>query len=169
MKFKKRLVATLAIAFAGAAFAAGSQIPVPASSVDTGGRAVRGFTIPLVPTTQQVTDIVLQAIAANPSAPRAWSSYFIGQARYVDGFYVAINGNGEVVFYDNLWNAFPAMVPNVNGPVKVDTVGVCGVSGLSYTASPTGFSGFGGSPTGWTAVAALNYLSAPCSGGISAN
>ena len=78
MKFKKTLLATLPIVFAGAAFAQGTQtIPVPASSVDRGGRAVRGFTIPVVPTTQQVTDIALQAITANPVAPRAWSSYFI--------------------------------------------------------------------------------------------
>ena len=113
MKFKQTLLATLAIAFAGAAFAQGTQtIPVPASSVDRGGRAVRGFTIPVVPTAQQVTDIALQAITANPVAPRAWSSYFIGQARYVDGFYVAINGNGEVVFYDNLGNALLTPIEN---------------------------------------------------------
>ena len=171
MKFKKTLlVATLAIAFAGAAFAQSTQtIPIPASSVDTGGRAVRGFTIPLVPTTQQVTDIALQAIAANPSAPRAWTSYFLGQGRYVDGYYAYIDGNGAVIIYDNLWGVRGSAIPNVNGPVKVDVAGVCGVSGLAYTASPTGFSAFGGTPTGWTAVSSLNYLSAPCSGGISAN
>lgn len=162
MKFKKTLLATLAITFAGAAFAQGTQsIPVPASSVDTGGRAVRAFTIPVVPPSPSVAEvqqIVSTAVAA--SSPRAWTTNFIGQSKWIattnngHGFFAYIDGSGAIQAYNQSWGYVGTIgVPNVNGGIsKTFSLGLAQPSYM-MTASPTGFSAYGGPPTAWVFTA----------------
>jgi hypothetical protein len=129
------------------------SIPTPASSSDSGGRAVVGFTVPVPISQAQVQQMVNEGVAAGThGAYQSWTTLFLGRTLNWNagrfGQTVTVNPDGTVTTAGWGRSSFGAM--NVGFALGYEPIAYSDPYGRAMVLVPTGHDAFGTPPTGFS-------------------